>query len=92
MFNDTDSVGFAFKRAFYRVDGVTMYIGWGIWLGVFIWSVFDREASKMEVVLKLVIGLIGPFFYVMFGLMRLPGLLSAIVIAATNIMFISAFF
>lgn len=88
MFNDTDTVGYAFKRAFYRVDGVTMYVCWVIWTGILIWTIFDAEASRIEVLGKLMIGLMSPFLYVLLGLMRIPGLLSALVIAAINIRFL----
>ena len=37
---------------------------------------------------KLMIGLMSPFLYVLLGLMRIPGLLSALVIAAINIRFL----
>lgn len=70
MFNDTDTVGYAFKRAFYRVDGVTMYVCWLIWAGILIWAMFDAEASRIEVLVKLMIGLMSPFLYVLLGLMR----------------------
>ena len=92
MFNDTDTVGYAFKRAFYRVDGVTMYVCWLIWAGILIWAMFDAEASRIEVLVKLMIGLMSPFLYVLLGLMRIPGLLSAVIIAAINIWFLSVYF
>jgi hypothetical protein len=92
MFNDTDTVGYAFKRAFYRVDGVTMFVFWLIWSGIFIWAMFDAEASRIEVLVKLMIGLMSPFLYVVLGLMRIPGLLSAVIIAAINIRFLSVYF
>lgn len=92
MLNDTDTVGYAFKRAFYRVDGVTMYVFWVIWTGILIWTMFDAEASGMEVLGTLMIGLFSPFLYVLQGLMRMPGLLSALIIAVFNAWFLSVYF
>lgn len=92
MLNDTDTVGYAFKRAFYRVDGVTMYVFWVIWTGILIWTMFDAEASEIEVLAKLMIGLMSPFLYVLLGLKRIPGLLSALIIAAINVRFLSVYF
>lgn len=43
MLNDSDTVGHTFKRACYRVDGVTMYVCWAIWAGKSIWALFDPE-------------------------------------------------
>jgi hypothetical protein len=92
MLNGTDTVGHTFKRAFYRVDGVTMYAFWVIWIAILIWTVFDVEAPKIKVFATLMIGLMGPFLYLMFGLMRFPGLVTAIAIAVINIRFLSAYF
>jgi len=92
MLNGTDTVGHTFKRAFYRVDGVTMYAFWAIWIAILIWTVFDVEAPKIKVFATLMIGLIGPFLYLMFGLMRFPGLVTAIAIAVINIRSLSAYF
>lgn len=92
MLNGTDTVGHTFKRAFYRVDGVTMYAFWAIWIAILIWTVFDIEAPKIKVFATLMIGLIGPFLYLMFGLMRFPGLVTAIAIAVINIRSLSAYF
>lgn len=92
MLNGTDTVGHTFKRAFYRVDGVTMYAFWVIWIAISIWTVFDVEAPKIAVFATLMIGLNGPFLYLMFGLMRFPGLVTAIAIAVINIKFLSAYF
>lgn len=92
MLDGTDTVGHTFKRAFYRVDGVTMYAFWVIWIAISIWTVFDVEAPKIDVFATLIIGLIGPFFYLMLGLMRFPGLVTAIAIAVTNIRFLLAWF
>jgi len=92
MLNGTDTVGHTFKRAFYRVDGVTMYAFWVIWIAILIWTVFDVEAPKIKVFATLMIGLMGPFLYLMFGLMRFPGLVTAIAIAVINIKSLSAYF
>ncbi|AWY43826.1 hypothetical protein DKY63_29500 [Pseudomonas putida] len=92
MLNDTDSVGDTFKRAFYRVDGVTMYVFWAIWVGMSAWAIFDTQASKIEVIVKLMIGLLNPFLYVLQGLIRMPGLLSALIIAAINARFLFVHF
>lgn len=92
MLNGTDTIGHTFKRAFYRVDGVTMYAFWAIWIAILIWTVFDVEAPKIKVFATLMIGLIGPFLYLMFGLMRFPGLVTAIAIAVINIRSLSAYF
>lgn len=45
MLNDSDTVGSAFKRAFYRIDGITMYACWAIWVGVLIWDLLGSEGS-----------------------------------------------
>lgn len=85
MLNETDTVGHTFKRAFYRVDGVTMYVCWALWLGGFIWGLFDPARPEVLSLLIFMAGLMNPFLYLLHGLMRLPGLLSAIIIAGLNI-------
>lgn len=92
MISGTDTVGSTFKRAFHRVDGVTMYIFWAIWIVISICTAFDAEASKIEVMAKLTIGFLSPLFFVMLGIWRAPGLLSALIIAGMNIKFLLAFF
>ncbi len=87
MLNGTDTVGHTFKRAFHRVDGVTMYVFWAIWNVIAIIKVFDTDAMKIEVVLMITIGFISPFFFIMLGLWRTSGLMSALIIAASNIWF-----
>ncbi|MCS3835577.1 hypothetical protein HNR03_000157 [Pseudomonas sp. JAI111] len=87
MFNDTDTVGYAFKRAFYRVDGVTMYVFLTIWAVIAAFSVFDEQAS--DVFVELIFGSISPILYVVLGLTRLPGLVNALIIAAFNVRFLS---
>jgi hypothetical protein len=85
MLNETDTVGHTFKRAFYRVDGVTMYVCWALWLGGFIWGLFDPARPGVLSLIIFMCGLMSPFFYLILGLARLPSLLTAIIIAGFNI-------
>ena len=87
MLNESDAVGHTFKRAFYRVDGVTMCVCWALWMGYFFWGLFDPATSGLLSAIVFVGGLMNPFVYLILGLMRLPGLLTAIVIAGLNIRF-----
>lgn len=85
MLNETDTVGHTFKRALYRVDGMTMYVCWALWLGGFIWGLFDPARPGELSLLIFMAGLMNPFVYLLLGLMRLPGLLTAIIITGFNI-------
>jgi hypothetical protein len=91
MLNETDTVGHTFKRAFFRVDGVTMYFFWAIWAGLLIWVLFDSTKSGVEALVLFMIGMLNPFLYVFLGVMRLPGLLTALVLIFLNVRFLWAF-
>jgi hypothetical protein len=88
MLNDTDTVRHTFKRAFYRVDGVTMYACWAIWVGILIWTLFGPEGAGLNALVILLAGLMNPFVYLLLGLMRAPGLITALVIAGLNVRFL----
>ncbi|PBP50307.1 hypothetical protein ALQ54_02733 [Pseudomonas syringae] len=90
MLNDSDTVGSAFKRAFYRVDGITMYACWAIWVGGLIWDLLGSEGSGIHTVVLILIGLLNPFLFLLLGLWRLPGLLTALIIIGINIKFLFA--
>ena len=85
MLNDSDTVGHTFRRAFYRVDGVTMYVCWAIWIGKLIWALFDPQSSGIQIIVLIMIGLANPVLFVMLGLWRFPGLLAALIIMGVNI-------
>lgn len=91
MLNETDTVGQTFKRAFFRVDGMTMYFFWAVWLGLTTWALFDPGPLRTPAWLLFIIGLLSPFLYILFGLMRLPGLLTALIIIFFNAKFLSVF-
>jgi hypothetical protein len=91
MLNETDTVGQTFKRALFRVDGVTMYFFWAVWLGLTIWALFDPAPLRMPAWLPFLIGLVSPFLYILFGVMRSPGLLTALVIIFINVKFLLVF-
>jgi len=90
MLNDTDTVGRTFKRAFFRVDGVTMYFFWAIWVGLLIWVLFDPAKSGAEAFALFMIGMLNPFLYIFLGVMRSPGLLTALILIFLNVRFLWA--
>jgi hypothetical protein len=92
MLNESDKVGHTFKRAFFRVDGVTMYFFLAIWLGLTIWAFFDPAPLRMAAWALFMIGLVSPFLYILLGVMRSPGLLTALIIIFFNVRFLSLFF
>lgn len=85
MLNETDTVGHTFKKAFYRVDGVTMYVFWAIWIAIWIWIVFDPNQPSIAAWLCFMVGMVNPFLFILFGLMRSPGLLTAFLIIGLNV-------
>ncbi|WP_447801166.1 hypothetical protein [Pseudomonas kilonensis] len=85
MLNETDTVGHTFKKAFYRVDGVTMYVFWAIWIAIWIWILFDPNQPSIAALLCFVVGMVNPFLFILFGLMRFPGLLTAFLIIGLNV-------
>lgn len=85
MLNETDTVGQTFKRAFFRVDGVTMYFFWAIWAGIMTKVLFDPSQPKIAVLVLFMVGMMNPILFIMMGLMRLPGLLTALVLAGLNV-------
>lgn len=89
MLRDDDHVGEVFKRAFRRVDGLTMYCFIAIWalLSVWHWLAGDLQGSGF-VVLSAMICAMNAVLFVMFGLSGLPGLASALIIAGFNIRFL----
>ncbi|WP_226501462.1 hypothetical protein [Pseudomonas sp. MWU16-30322] len=92
MLNETDNVGQTFKRAFFRVDGVTMYFFWAVWLGLTIWTFFDPAPLRMAAWALFLLGLmLNPFIYVLLGVMRSPGLLTALIIIFFNVKFLLIF-
>lgn len=91
MLNETDTVGQTFKRAFFRVDGVTMYFFWAVWLGLTTWALFDPAPLRMPAWLPFLTGLVSPFLYILFGVMRSPGLLTALIIIFFNVKFLLVF-
>lgn len=90
MLNDSDAVGHTFRRAFYRVDGVTMYVCWATWIGVLIWALLDPENSGIYILVLILIGLLNPFLFLLLGLWRFPGLLTALIIVGINVRFLFA--
>lgn len=91
MLNETDTVGHTFKKAFYRVDGVTMYVFWAIWGGLLILVLFDPAKSGAEAFALFMIGMLNPFLYIFLGVMRSPGLLTALALIFLNVRFLWAF-
>ncbi|MFJ2709747.1 MULTISPECIES: hypothetical protein [unclassified Pseudomonas] len=92
MLNESDKVVHTFKRAFFRVDGVTMYSFWAVWLGLTIWALFDPAPLRFPAWILFMIGaVLNPFIYVLLGVMRSPGLLTAIIIIFFNIKFLLIF-
>ncbi len=92
MLNETDTVGHTFKRAFFRVDGVTMYFFWAVWLGLMIWALFDPDRLRLAPWVFFLIGLLNPFLYILLGLMRSPGLLTALILIFFNVKFLLIYF
>jgi hypothetical protein len=90
MLNESDTVGHTFKRAFYRVDGVTMYVCWAIWIGMLVHALFDPENPGIYILALIMLGLLNPFLFLLLGLWRLPGLLTALIIIGINIRFLVA--
>ncbi|SFB28535.1 hypothetical protein SAMN03159488_02783 [Pseudomonas sp. NFIX10] len=91
MLNEIDTVGHTFKRAFFRVDGVTMYFFWAIWAGFLIWALSDPAKPGAEALALFMIGMLNPFLYIFLGVMRSPGLLTALVLIFLNVRFLWAF-
>lgn len=92
MLNESDKVGHTFKRAFFRVDGVTMYFFWAVWAGLAIWALFDPVVIRFPAWSLVMIGTVfNPIFYVVLGVMRSPGLLTALIIIFFNVKFLLIF-
>ncbi|WP_414892492.1 hypothetical protein [Pseudomonas serboccidentalis] len=92
MLNETDTVGQTFKRAFRRVDGVTMYFFWAVWLGLTIWALFDPAPLRFPAWILFILGMtLNPFIYVLLGVMRSPGPLTALIIIFFNVKFLLIF-
>jgi len=92
MLNESDKVGHTFKRAFFRVDGVTMYLFWAVWLGLTVWALFDPAPLRFPAWLLFMTGTVfNPIFYVLLGVMRSPGLLTALIIIFFNVKFLLIF-
>jgi hypothetical protein len=88
LLREDDHLGPVLRRAFRRVDGMTMYVFIAAWLlrPVWQWLVGDWQGWAF-VVLASLMCLMNVFIYVMLGLSRLPGLLTALCIFAMNIRF-----
>lgn len=86
MLRPEDNVGTTFKQAFKRIDGVVMYIASAVFLvwGIYHWCVHE-DVWPLLIAVPFIF--INGFLFIMMGLWRFPGLLSALVIAGLNIQF-----
>ena len=92
MLSESDKIGHTFKRAFFRVDGVTMYFFGAVWLGLTIWALFDPAPLRFPAWVLFMLGMtLNPFIYVLLGVMRSPGLLTALIIIFFNVKFLLIF-
>lgn len=85
MLNGTDTVGRTFKRAFFRVDGVVMYFFWALWIGIMAKVLFDPVQPGIAVLAVFLVGMMNPILFVLLGVMRSPGLLTALIIVGLNV-------
>lgn len=88
MLNETDKVGDTFKRAFFRVDGVAMYFFWAVWMGLAVWQLFDPSKPKGVSLIFVVGGMMNPFIFLLFGVMRTPAPWTALLIVGLNVRFL----
>lgn len=88
MLREDDHLGPVLRRAFHRVDGVTMYVFIAAWLlrPVWQWVIGDWHGFAF-VLLSALACLLNLFIFVFMGLSGAPGLITAIVIIAINIRF-----
>jgi len=88
LLREDDDLGPVLRRAFRRVDGVTMYVFIVAWLlrPVLQFAVGEWQGLAF-VLLSVLACLLNLFIFVLMGLSGAPGLVTAIVIIAINIRF-----
>jgi hypothetical protein len=88
LLREDDHLGPVLRRAFRRVDGVTMYVFIAAWLlrPVWQWLIGDWQGLAF-VLLSALACLLNLFIFVFMGLSGAPGLITAIAIVAINIRF-----
>lgn len=86
MLREDDHLGPVLRRAFRRVDGITMYLFIAAWLlrPVWQWVAGDWQGGAF-VLLSAMACLLNLFIFIFMGLSGAPGLITAIFLVAINI-------
>lgn len=88
MLREDDHLGPVLRRAFRRVDGVTMYLFIAAWLLRPVWQLVTGDwHGGAFALLSALACLLNLLVFVFMGLSGAPGLITAIVIIAINIRF-----
>jgi hypothetical protein len=88
LLREDDHLGPVLRRAFRRVDGVTMYVFIAAWLLRPVWQWVTGDWQGLAFVLLSALAcLLNLFIFVFMGLSGAPGLITAIAIIAINIRF-----